>query len=251
MSKLLNIIKAIIASFSRKKPDTINISTANLTTSSTPPPLIVTTNEPELKPDLVTSSPIIDAQSPMDMFCTKILPLTLIFEGKFTDNPKDHGGRTNFGITQRVYDSYQRGKNLSYRDVKDIPMDVVREIYYEDYYIPSKCPEMPEKISVVVFDTSVNSGIGRSVKTLQQTIGCKIDGFIGPETLLRFKDYLKGHDSKFFINSFLKIRSNFYHAIVERDFTQNIFLNGWLKRLNFLRDYVNEVKTLEEIRKEW
>jgi lysozyme family protein len=254
MSKLLNIIKAFIASLSKKKMDTISIPTANittitLTTSSTPPPLMVTTNEPELKPDIVTSPPIVDTS--MDVFYSKILPLTLIFEGGFTDNPKDRGGRTNFGITQRVYDGYRRGKNLSYNDVKDISMEEVREIYYKDYYMPSKCSEMPEKISVVVFDTAVNSGVGRSIKTLQQAIGCKIDGSMGPETLLRFKDYLKNHDQMAFINSFTKIRDNFYHAIVERDFTQNIFLKGWLRRLNFLKDYINDVKTLEEIKKEW
>jgi lysozyme family protein len=106
---------------------------------------------------------------------------------------------------------------------------------------------MPDKVATVVFDSSVNSGQGRSIKTLQKSVGAHIDGIIGPETISMLKDF----DDLVLTTSFLDNKEKFYRAIVANDPTQEEFLGGWLRRVSFLRDFVNGVKTLEQIRKSW
>lgn len=182
-----------------------------------------------------------------DVFDTTVLPLTLIFEGGFNDDPVDRGGRTNRGIIQTEYDKYRQGKNLPLNDVKNISDDEVNDIYLNGYWLPSKCDQMPDKVATVVFDTSVNSGQGRSIKTLQQAVGAVVDGAIGPETISKLKSF----DQLSLANTFLANRVNFYNAIVAKDPTQQKFLGGWLRRVNFTKDFINGVKTLDQIRSSW
>jgi len=184
----------------------------------------------------------------MDQFKDIALPLVLVFEGsKYTCSPVDKGGPTRFGVTQTVYDAYRTNKGLTTQSVKDITIQEVQDIYYVGYWVSAKCQGMPGKLSIAVFDTTVNSGKGRSIKILQQAIGATVDGIIGQETLQK----LKSLDETVVANKYLDTRESFYHAIVDHDNSQSVFLNGWLRRAKFLRDYINGDKTLEQIKKEW
>lgn len=184
----------------------------------------------------------------MDQFKGIALPLVLIFEGSaFTNHPADKGGQTRFGIIQTVYNTYRTNKGLETQSVKDIILPEVQDIYYTGYWVPAKCQSMPGKLAIAVFDTTVNSGKGRSIKILQQAIGATVDGIIGQETLQK----LKSLDEAKVANKYIDTREAFYHAIVDHDATQSVFLNGWLRRAKFLRDYVNGDKTIDQIKKEW
>jgi lysozyme family protein len=184
----------------------------------------------------------------MDQFKDIALPLILVFEGSvFTNHPKDKGGPTRYGVIQTVYDTYRTGKGLATQTVKNITIPEVQDIYYSGYWVPAKCQSMPGKLSVAVFDTTVNSGKSRSIKILQQAIGATVDGIIGRETLQKLKDL----DEVKIANKYVDTREAFYHTIVDHDPTQVVFLKGWLRRAKFLRDYVNGDKTLEQIKKEW
>jgi lysozyme family protein len=184
----------------------------------------------------------------MDQFKDVALPLILVFEGSaFTNHKNDRGGATRYGIIQTVYGTYRTNKGLITQSVKDITLQEVQDIYYVGYWVSAKCQDMPGKLSIAVFDTTVNSGKGRSIKILQQAIGVAVDGIIGQETLQK----LKSLDDTAVANRYIDTRENFYHAIVDHDPTQSVFLKGWLRRAKFLRDYVNGDKTLEQIKKEW
>jgi lysozyme family protein len=182
-----------------------------------------------------------------DIFADIALPLILVFEGGLSNHPADKGGMTNKGIIQKVYDKYRVDKGQSQQSVEKITDAEVADIYRTGYWVPSKCDQMGEKLSVAVFDTSVNAGCGRSIKTLQQAIGAQVDGVIGFETIEKLKNY----DQSKLANDYMTKREDFYRAIVRKDPSQQVFLKGWLRRVQFLRDYVNGVKTLEQIKKEW
>jgi lysozyme family protein len=192
-----------------------------------------------------TAAPSIQPNS--DIFDTLALPLTLIFEGGYVNNPNDAGKGTKHGITQNIYNNYRQTKNLPINDVKNISDAEVYDIYLHMFWLPSQCNKMPDKVATVTFDTSVNSGQGRAIMTLQEAVGAHVDGGIGPETLSK----VSGFDPLKLANSFLDIRRQFYNRIVEKDPTQKVFLAGWLRRVNFTSDYVNGVKTLDEIKKSW
>jgi lysozyme family protein len=184
----------------------------------------------------------------MDQFKDIALPLVLVFEGPtFTIHPNDKGGPTRYGIIQTVYDTYRTNKSLATQSVKDITLQEVQDIYYVGYWVSAKCQDMPGKLSIAVFDTTVNSGKGRSIKILQQAIGATVDGIIGQETLQKLKNLNENEVA----NKYIDTRESFYHAIVDHDLSQSAFLNGWLRRAKFLRDYINGDKTLEQIKKEW
>ena len=48
------------------------------------------------------------------------LPLILVFEGGYTNDPTDRGGATNKGITQKTYDDWCRRHSRQPQDVKNI-----------------------------------------------------------------------------------------------------------------------------------
>lgn len=99
-------------------------------------------------------------------------------EGGFVDHPRDPGGATNFGITQRVAlaNDYQG-------DMRDLPLPVALSIYEKDYWTPIKAEQLPDHLRFHVFDAAVNSGVGQAIKWLQRAAGVAQDGVIGPRTL--------------------------------------------------------------------
>lgn len=99
-------------------------------------------------------------------------------EGGFVDHPKDPGGATNFGITQRVARAH------GYMgDMRDLPQSTAISIYRTDYWAPIKADQLPDALRFHVFDAAVNSGPSQAVKWLQRAAGVAQDGIIGPRTL--------------------------------------------------------------------
>lgn len=99
-------------------------------------------------------------------------------EGGFVDHPRDPGGATNFGITQRVAraNGYQG-------DMRALPLSMALSIYEKDYWAPIKADQLPGHLRFHVFDAAVNSGAGQAIKWLQSAAGVTQDGVIGPRTL--------------------------------------------------------------------
>jgi lysozyme family protein len=113
----------------------------------------------------------------------RALPLVLAAEGGFVDHPRDPGGRTNMGITQRAYDEWQAYIGADRRDVIDITAREVDQIYRVRYWDAVRGDALPAGLAYVVFDAGVNSGPARAVKWLQAAVGVAVDGICGPQTL--------------------------------------------------------------------
>ncbi|CUW87440.1 glycoside hydrolase family 108 protein [Agrobacterium genomosp. 2] len=106
-----------------------------------------------------------------------------ISEGGYVNHPKDPGGATNFGITQRVYDSYRKDRGLTARSVKQITSDEVAAIYKTQYADKIRYDELPAGIDYATLDGAVNSGVSRGAKWLQSALGVSSDGKIGSQTI--------------------------------------------------------------------
>lgn len=99
-------------------------------------------------------------------------------EGGFVDNPKDPGGATNYGITEKVARAH------GYQgDMRSLPMTTAIAIYERDYWTPIKADQLPDHLRFHVFDAAVNSGTSQAIKWLQRAAGVNEDGIIGPRTL--------------------------------------------------------------------
>ena len=94
------------------------------------------------------------------------LAITLRFEGGRVDNPADPGGRTNEGVTQRVYTSWLRSEGRPNADVYDISPADRDAIYDRLYWTPAGCNTLGPGLDMMQFDAAVNSGVGAARRWL-------------------------------------------------------------------------------------
>jgi lysozyme family protein len=95
-------------------------------------------------------------------------------EGGYSNDPRDAGGETKFGISKRAHPSV---------DIGALSLSGAKEIYRRDYWEPLHCDELPWPLSLFVFDCGVNQGVMRATMMLQSVAHVKCDGEIGPVTL--------------------------------------------------------------------
>jgi lysozyme family protein len=160
----------------------------------------------------------------------KALKRILKHEGGYVNDPLDSGGRTNLGVTQRVWEEFV-GHPVSESDMRALTPEIIAPMYKMKYWNSSYCEVLPKGLDYVVFDFAVNAGTGRSVKTLQQAIGCVADGVIGPKTMAAINDA----EPKDLIAKFSDARADFYQGIVTRKPDQARFIKGWLNRVEDAR----------------
>lgn len=99
-------------------------------------------------------------------------------EGGYSDNAADPGGKTMYGVTERV------ARAFGYKgDMRDLPLSTATDIYRANYWAPIKANQLPENLRFHVFDAAVNSGATQAIKWLQRAAGVTEDGVIGPRTL--------------------------------------------------------------------
>lgn len=154
------------------------------------------------------------------------------FEGGYVDDKNDNGGETKYGISKRSYPDV---------NIESLTIEQAKHIYYRDFW-NTKQMELSliddEKIAIELFDTAVNMGVGVASKFLQEALNLMnrnqkewndlvIDGFCGVETLKAYKKARK--------DILLKVLNGLqfcrYKSIVEKNPTQEVFFNGWMKRV--------------------
>ena len=150
----------------------------------------------------------------MDLFDIA-LKFVLKWEGGYSENPNDLGGRTNKGITQNTYNAYLKAHNKPQKSVKLITMEEVGNIYLYSYWIAAGCDKLPPKLAVLHFDSSINVGIGRANTFLKQ--------------------------SKKNVQTYIKLRHDKYVEFAKYG-NQKVFLSGWLNRLADLEKFLLTVK---------
>ena len=145
-------------------------------------------------------------------------------EGGFVNHPEDPGGMTNMGITKKVYETFL-DKEVSEEEMRDMPKEHVAKIYRKNYWDKVKADDLPSGVDLCVFDWAVNSGTKRAVCALQESIGAKVDGVMGPMTLGKVNVY----DDLKLLNVMKEKREGFYRSLTKLFKT---FGTGWLRRNN-------------------
>jgi lysozyme family protein len=169
-----------------------------------------------------------------DLALDAALRFVLRWEGGFVDHPNDPGGRTNKGVTQKVYDGWRARQGLAQRDVKLIDEAEAHTIYATHYWVPPRCDRLDTPLDLVQFDTAVNMGVGRAVRFLQAAVGCGVDGDFGPGT----ERAVAGCDAGTVVADYCKRRERFYVSLAQNNPRLAVFLKGWMNRLNALRKEV-------------
>jgi lysozyme family protein len=149
------------------------------------------------------------------------LELVLKHEGGYVDHPKDPGGRTNLGVTQRVWEEWV-GHEVDEKAMRALTPAIVAPMYEMKYWRTSYCEKLPRGLDLLVFSMAVNAGSGRSVKLLQDAIGVVADGIIGPRTMARINEA----NVETLIDKFSEARRAYYRGLK----LFPVFGKGWLNR---------------------
>ncbi len=89
----------------------------------------------------------------------KALEYVLLNEGPFSNDPRDPGGATKFGIIKTEYEAYL-GRVLTVEEVRDMPLSTARAIYKKKFWNMIRGDEYThDSVATVIFDTAVNKGL--------------------------------------------------------------------------------------------
>jgi lysozyme family protein len=132
---------------------------------------------------------------------------TLTYEGGYTNDPRDPGGATNWGIT--IFDARLYWKpDASPADVKAMPKAVAIDIYRQKYWAKLGCDARPAGVDFVEFDFGVNSGVKRALSYRTALDAQKLSPVA-------------------YVKAFCAKRSSFLHSLR----TFSCFGKGWSRRV--------------------
>ncbi len=99
----------------------------------------------------------------------------LAHEGGYSNDARDPGGPTNFGITLADYRRYLK-PDADAADVRAMGVEDAKAIYRAHYWNLMRCDELAAGLDYALFDYAVNSGVGRAAKVLARLLGLPDDG---------------------------------------------------------------------------
>jgi lysozyme family protein len=158
------------------------------------------------------------------------------YEKGITDNPNDHGGKTNDGIT---FDHYSRhcqevlGRPPQYSHFLTMSMTEIFK-FYQRIWQRMGCHMIKNSVLAgICFDFGFNSGNAkREIQEVLQKLGYKIaaDNVFGPATLaaLNHAYSVYGED---LIDLIFIARLNYMSELAYREQSQITFIKGWFNRV--------------------
>ena len=142
-------------------------------------------------------------------------------EGGYSNNPRDPGGETNWGISKRSY---------PHTDIRALTRDDAKAIYMRDFWEP--LGDADPAIKFQVFDFAVNSGIQTAIRKLQAAVEVADDGHWGPQSAAKLAEC----DKNDVLMRFLAQRGRFWASLS----TWSTFGKGWMNRLCQQLEYASE-----------
>ena len=159
----------------------------------------------------------------------RCLELMLAHEGGYVHHEKDPGGRTNLGVTQRVWEEWM-GRPVTEKEMRALTPLMVKPLYKRKYWDAVRADDLVAGVDYCVFDVAVNSGPGRAIKFLQSCVGVTVDGGFGPLTLAAVKD--SEEDPTRLIELYCAKRLDFLQSLK----TFETFGKGWSRRVAEVKD---------------
>ena len=152
----------------------------------------------------------------------KCLDMLLVHEGGFVNDSRDNGGMTNLGVTIKVWEEWV-GHPVSEKEMRSLTPLMVAPLYKRKYWDACRADELISGLDYCVFDVAVNSGVGRAVKLLQQSVGATPDGSFGSITF----GLVKQVDPTTLIERYCARRMEFLESL--KSFP--VFGRGWSRRV--------------------
>lgn len=164
---------------------------------------------------------------------------TFGIEGGYSDDKNDSGGKTRYGITENV------ARAFGYRgEMCNLPRPLAEQIYRQNYWNVLQLDHVAElspAISMELFDTAVNCGVGFAGRSLQRCLNAlnreqrdypdmTVDGVFGMVTRAAFRSYMetRGLDGEtVMLRALNSLQGTFYLELAEARLKDEKFLFGW------------------------
>lgn len=104
----------------------------------------------------------------------RAVEFVLAHEGEWSSDPRDPGKRTRWGIASRWYPDV---------DLDSLTREGAERVYRERYWTEIQGDALPELLGPALLDWAVLQGPRGAIRALQNALGAKVDGIMGPETL--------------------------------------------------------------------
>lgn len=147
-------------------------------------------------------------------------------EGEFSNDPRDSGGPTKFGISQNAH------PKMTIDDIKNLKIEDAKKIYFDEYWRGAQCDKLWWPYNIAVFDFAVNCGPVIARKLLQTALNVKTDGMFGPLTIGALQADFGT------LENYFHLRRAYYKTRVEIMPKNKVFLKGWLNRVANLEKYI-------------
>jgi lysozyme family protein len=96
-------------------------------------------------------------------------PVTAQWEGGWSNNKADPGGKTMYGITETRWWEYQDKMGWTRTPVRTVTVAMALVFYRSEFWNACDAPNLFPGVDLAVFDVSVNSGVGRGKRYRDQT----------------------------------------------------------------------------------
>lgn len=137
-------------------------------------------------------------------------------EGGYVNNPKDPGGATRWGVTQRV----ARASGYT-GDMKEYPLEAARQVAKKLYWDPLHLDDVDDRIAFQLLDANFNGG--HVVLWAQQALGMRATGKQSQELW----DALKSAHPYIFQMKFIAARLDYFTMCKPWP----TFGRGWARRV--------------------
>lgn len=179
-----------------------------------------------------------------NMTVEQIIDGLLLREGdRYTNDQKDSGGPTKWGVTQKSISVYL-GRPATLQEVMDMTRETARQVYLHLYYLAphfDRVAALSPVIANELVDTGVNCGQGMAVEFLQRALnafnlnGTKyadipVDRDCGPTTIGALKAYLdwRGNEGvTVMLRALNSLQGERYIDLAEKRPKDESFVYGW------------------------
>jgi len=154
------------------------------------------------------------------MRCVRVV---LKNEDGYVNHPSDPGGETRYGIARMFYPDL---------DIANLTVEQATKIYYTDYWLPMNIEKIFNNSLVLqIFDFGVNTrslkyGFNTALKSIQRIVDVEQDGKIGPISIAAINSY---EDD--IVELYKSERKKYYFDLVRRKPHMEVFLKGWIARV--------------------
>ena len=170
------------------------------------------------------------------------------FEGGYSNNKNDRGGKTNHGITRIFMEQYKNAlPGGKVKPVEELTKEDAYNLYFAMWNNKKLGYIRDKNLAFVLNDYMINSSEWEVAKRVQRILNrngenIKENGVFNSNTL----EAIHRADKEWLMDQILIDRYNNYRKQVEKSHSQIDFYKGWIKRLNDVAEIIGSKLRFDE-----